>query len=115
MTRWVRTFRDVLQERTDLSRPGQELEVLLENLIMNIGTAIKRNRSQNTREVATELHCSIGTVRNIVHDQSISFFSDLLPNFPNHWDACLNALGDCFYANLFVCYKHFTHLILLFL
>lgn len=80
----------------NLSWPGQELKVLLENQTTDTGNAIKRNRNKSIRDVATELHRTIVTVHNIVYDQSTSFFSDLIPNLSEHWDACLKAMDDCF-------------------
>lgn len=86
-------FRDGRKNTTDLPRPEQVHKVVTEKRITDIDTEIKENRHRNI----SEFNVSIGSVQNIVHDQSTSYFADWIRNLPKQWNACLKAMNDLFF------------------
>ena len=66
---WSRMFRGGRVETSDLPRPGQVHKVVTEKLLMDIDSAIKKNRRRSIRDLANEFDVAIDTMHNVVSDE----------------------------------------------
>ncbi|GFU47808.1 uncharacterized protein TNCV_4465501 [Trichonephila clavipes] len=76
----------------DLPWPGQAHMVVIDKLIMDIGTAIQENLHRNIRDIANEFKVLIGSVLNWFHDQPSGRGSRVIETHCYRWalDHALN-------------------------